>query len=169
MYISILENIGIDLGILLLILIILMVVFIALIIFLIVKNNRINKKLQSFMSGRDGASLEKNIYALYEDNKMLKEHMMKHRKDIHNLYKKQESTFQKMGLVKYDAFHQMGGQLSFALTLLDENNNGFIINSVHSTDGCYSYTKRITEGECKLLLGKEEEESLKRAIGEEEE
>ena len=43
-----------------------------------------------------------------------------------------ESAYQKMGLVKYDAFNQMGGQLSFSLALLDENNNGFIINSVHS-------------------------------------
>ena len=93
---------------------------------------------------------------------------MKHRKDINNLYKKHESAFQKMGLVKYDAFHQMGGQLSFSLALLDENNNGFIINSVHSTDGCYSYTKRITTGECKLALGKEEEEALSRAMEEKE-
>lgn len=168
MYESILNNLGIDLGIVLFILIILMIIFIILIIWLMIKNNRLNNKLNSFMSGRDGASLEKNIYALYEDNKMLKEHMMKHRKDINNLYKKHESAFQKMGLVKYDAFHQMGGQLSFSLALLDENNNGFIINSVHSTDGCYSYTKRITAGECKLALGKEEEEALSRAMEEKE-
>lgn len=168
MYESILNNLGIDLGIVLIILIILMIIFIILIIWLMIKNNRLNNKLNSFMSGRDGASLEKNIYALYEDNKMLKEHMMKHRKDIQNLYKKHESAFQKMGLVKYDAFHQMGGQLSFSLALLDENNNGFIINSVHSTDGCYSYTKRITAGECKLALGKEEEEALSRAMEEKE-
>ena len=168
MYESILNNLGIDLGIVLIVLIILMIIFIILIIWLMIKNNRLNNKLNSFMSGRDGASLEKNIYALYEDNKMLKEHMMKHRKDIYNLYKKHESAFQKMGLVKYDAFHQMGGQLSFSLALLDENNNGFIINSVHSTDGCYSYTKRITAGECKLALGKEEEEALSRAMEEKE-
>lgn len=165
MYESMLENLGIDLGIVLVILILLMIVFIVLAVCFIVKINRLNKKVNSFMSGRDGASLEKNIYALYEDNKMLKEHMMKHRKDIHNLYKKHESAFQKMGMVKYDAFHQMGGQLSFSLALLDENDNGFIINSVHSTDGCYSYTKRITAGKCKLALGKEEEEALARAMG----
>lgn len=168
MYESILNNFGIDIGIVLIVLIILMIIFIILIILLMIKNTRLNNKLNSFMNGRDGASLEKNIYALYEDNKMLKEHMIKHRKDIHNLYKKHESAFQKMGLVKYDAFHQMGGQLSFSLAILDENNNGFIINSVHSTDGCYSYTKRITEGKCKLALGKEEEEALTRAMTEKE-
>ena len=77
-----------------------------------------------------------------------------------------ESAYQKMGLVKYDAFHQMGGQLSFCLALLDENNNGFIINSVHSTEGCYSYTKEIRLGESEISLGKEEAEALAIAIGE---
>lgn len=162
---SIFSTLGIDIGIVMLVLILLVIAFIVLVICLIVKINRLNKKLGSFMGGRDGVSLEKNIFALYEDNKILKEHMMKHKKDIQNLYKKHETAFQKMGLVKYDAFHQMGGQLSFSLALLDENNNGFIINSVHSTDGCYSYTKRITAGECKLALGKEEEEALSRAMG----
>ena len=165
MYISLLNNIGIDLGLLLLIMLVIMIAFIVLLVVFIVKVNRLNKRLSSFTTGRDGVSLEKNIFTLYEDNKMLKEHMMKHKKDIQNLYKKQENAFQKLGLVKYDAFHQMGGQLSFSLALLDENNNGFIINSVHSTDGCYCYTKRIKAGICKLALGKEEEEALARALG----
>ena len=71
-----------------------------------------------------------------------------------------------MGLVKYDAFRQMGGQLSFCLCLLDDNNNGFIINSVHSTEGCYSYTKEIKAGESILDLGAEEAEALTIALGE---
>ena len=65
-----------------------------------------------------------------------------------------------MGLVKYDAFQQMGGQLSFSLALLDENDNGFIINSVHSAEGCYSYTKEIKNGVCSLTLGDEEKKAL---------
>jgi len=163
-----LEKLGIDVGIVVLVLILLVLILIIMVICQMVKMKRLNKKLDSFMSGRDGASLEKNIFTLYEDNKMLKEHMMKHKKDIQNLYKKHEKAFQKMGLVKYDAFHQMGGKLSFSLALLDENNNGFIINSVHSTDGCYSYTKRITAGQCKLALGKEEEEALAKAMSQNE-
>lgn len=77
-----------------------------------------------------------------------------------------ESAYQKMGLVKYDAFNQMGGQLSFSLALLDENNNGFIINSVHSSEGCYSYTKEIKLGQCVIDLGAEEAEALAMAMGE---
>ena len=76
-----------------------------------------------------------------------------------------ESTFQKIGIIKYDAFNQMGGKLSFCLALLDENNNGFILNSVHSTEGCYSYTKSIEKGECKISLGEEELKALNMAMG----
>ena len=81
-------------------------------------------------------------------DKFLKANTEKNKKDIRTLYKNMESAYQKMGLVKYDAFNQMGGQLSFSLALLDENNNGFIINSVHSSEGCYSYTKEIKLGQC---------------------
>jgi hypothetical protein len=67
-------------------------------------------------------------------------------------------------LVKYDAFNQMGGQLSFSLALLDENNNGFILNSVHSAEGCYSYTKEIVNGESSISLGEEEKQALNNAM-----
>ena len=95
----------------------------------------------------------------------MKDQSEKNRKDIRTLYKKMESAYQKLGIVKYDAFNQMGGKLSFCLALLDENNNGFVLNSVHSTDGCYSYTKTIKNGECRLDLGKEEQKALEKALG----
>ena len=117
------------------------------------------------MTGKDRSSLENSISALFEDNKALKESADNNKKDIRTLYRRMQSAFQKFGLVKYDAFNQMGGQLSFCLALLDENNNGFIINSVHSTEGCYSYTKEIKGGECSISLGKEEEEALLIAMG----
>ena len=103
---------------------------------------------------------------LFEDNKMLKADADKNKKDMRILTKKLEAAYQKMGLVKYDAFNQMGGQLSFSLCLLDDNNNGFIINSVHGTDGCYSYTKEIKAGESAIDLGEEEAEALSIALGE---
>ena len=85
-------------------------------------------------------------------------------KDIEELFRKHETTFQKMGLVKYDAFKEMGGKLSFTLALLDEKNNGFLINSVHSSDGCYSYTKRVKNGDSDIALSNEEKVAVERAI-----
>ena len=132
-----------------------------------VRLNKLSKKYSKFMSGKTAKSLEKEIMGLYEDNKFVKTSVEKNRKDIQNLYRKLESAYQKVGIVKYDAFQQMGGKLSFSLALLNERNDGFILNSVHSSDGCYSYTKEIIGGECKISLGEEEESALKLAMGEE--
>ncbi len=127
--------------------------------------NRMKKTYSKFMKGKNAKSLESEIIGLFEDNKFIKASVEKNKKDIRTLYRNMESTLQKVGIIKYDAFQQMGGSLSFCLCLLDENNNGFILNSVHSTEGCYSYTKEIIEGKCKIDLGKEEEEALKMAMG----
>lgn len=135
-----------------------------LVIVLCVNLGRLSKKYKKFMGGKNAKSLEKDIMGLYEDNKLIKASMEKNRKDIENLYRKLGGTFQKMGIVKYDAFNQMGGQLSFSLALLDENDNGFIINSVHSAEGCYSYTKEIKNGLCDISLGDEEKKALDMAM-----
>lgn len=171
-YSNFLNQIGMgsfDLGYFLIGLGVLFVLFLIVLILLIVqirKSENMKKRLDSFLTGKDGMSLEQDIASLFEDNQFLKTGVDKNQKDIRQLYKRMESAFQKMGLVKYDAFNQMGGQLSFCLALLDENNNGFIINSVHSTEGCYSYTKEIKCGQSVISLGKEEEEALTMAMGE---
>lgn len=170
---SFLDRIGLgsfDLGYLLVAVAALALISLVVIILLIVqicKTSRLKKRLDKFVVGKDGRSLEQEIVGLCEDNKFLKNSTDRNKKDIRELFKRMETAYQKMGLVKYDAFNQMGGQLSFSLALLDENNNGFIINSVHSTEGCYSYTKEIKNGNCSISLGKEEAEALAMAIGEE--
>ena len=75
-----------------------------------------------------------------------------------------ENCIQKCGLVKYDAFNEMGGKLSFALAFLDSNNNGWIMNAMHSREGCFTYAKEIVKGESYVELAEEEAEALDRAI-----
>lgn len=166
---NILQSIGLgnlDIAYLFLILLIFIVVLFIIIILQMKKLNQLQKRINKFMTGKDAKSLEKDIVGLYEDNKFLKINVDKNKKDIRTLYKNMEHAFQKIGLIKYDAFQQMGGKLSFSLALLDENNNGFILNSVHSTEGCYTYTKEIKNGECAISLGEEEQQALDMAIGE---
>ena len=121
---------GFDLGYLLIgmtVTILLLLIFLILLIVQIRKTSKLKKRLDKFLTGKDGTSLEQDIAGLYEDNKFLKANTEKNKKDIRTLYKNMESAYQKMGLVKYDAFNQMGGQLSFSLALLDENNNGLLL------------------------------------------
>jgi len=164
---SFLSSIGmgnLDLGIVILIISILLLIALVLSITNICSISKLNKKYKKFMTGKSAKSLENEIIGLFEDNKFLHSAVEKNKKDIRTLYKNMESTFQKLGIIKYDAFNQMGGKLSFCLALLDENNNGFIINSVHSTEGCYSYTKEIKNGKSAIDLGKEEAEALAMAM-----
>ena len=145
----------------------LILLLIILFILIIIQNNKIKRIVEQtsrFMKGRDAASLEDEIVALFEDNRIIKKATEENQKDINDLYNRLASCFQKIGIIKYDAFNQMGGQLSYSIALLDEDNNGFLLNSVHSTEGCYSYSKEIRGGKCRLELGEEEQMALNEAM-----
>lgn len=166
---SIFESIGlnnIDPAYLFIIMFVCIIILFILLIMQMVKTGKLVKKYNKFMLGKDAGSLEEEITDLFGDIEFLKETTDSNRKEIKNIYKKMRFTYQKLGIVKYDAFKQMGGMLSFSLALLNEDNDGFIINSVHSSDGCYSYTKEISGGKCKLALGEEEQQALDMAMNE---
>lgn len=156
---------GVDIAWIFIAIFVLLIVVIVLYAVQISQYNKLKKRYEKFMKGKDAKSLEQDIIALFEDNKFIKNESEKNRKDIRELFKRMEYSFQKIGLVKYDAFQQMGGKLSFCLCLLNDKNNGFILNSVHSSEGCYSYTKEIKKGESELSLGEEEQKALNMAIG----
>ncbi len=156
---------GVDIGYILAGIAALQLIFLIVLIVLLVKYTGIKKRYNKFMKGRNAASLEDDVHGAFEEMKLLKTTVDRNKKDIRILYKNMESTFQKLGIVKYDAFNQMGGQLSFSLALLDENNEGFVINSVHSSEGCYSYTKEIKNGTSSISLSAEEEKALQIAMG----
>lgn len=130
----------------------------------LVKYSNLNKKYKKFMGGNDAKALEghiTNLIALNEENAAKIE---ENREEISKLFAKQRLNFQKIGMNKYDAFHEMGGNLSFALTLLDENNDGFILNSVHNIQSSYCYAKEVKNGVCSINLSAEEQVALDKAL-----
>lgn len=164
---SVLDNLGlgnVDIGYIFIAFTGIIFVLLVICFVLIVEHAKLKKRFNRFSQGRDGKSLEKEIGDLFADNTALRELTEKNHRDIKHIYRTLERTFQKVGLVKYDAFSQMGGKLSFSLCLLNEKNNGFIINSVHGSDGCYTYSKVIKAGRCDLTLGEEEQEALNIAM-----
>lgn len=155
---------NVDIGVFLLILLIINIILLIMIILAFSQISKFTKKYRKFMQGKNASSLEKDIIALYEDNVFIKSSVEKNKKDIESLFEKQKYNFQKLGIVKYDAFKEMGGKLSFSIALLDQNNDGLILNSVHSSAGCYSYTKRIKNGDSDIPLSAEEKKAVERAI-----
>ena len=121
-------------------------------------------KYQIFMRGKDGKSLEKGFLEQFKTVEKLERAVKQNTRDIDTIYKRMKTHYQKIRIVRYDAFQEMGGNLSFVLTMLDENNNGWVFNAMHSREGCYTYIKEIVKGESYMELGEEERESLKKAM-----
>ena len=161
---KILATIGIDPGILFIVMFVLIIFLFCWVINANMKYNRLKYSYNSFMRGKDGKTLEDSIFERFAELDHLTELSLKNRQAIRKVNEEMMSNYQKVGIVKYDAFQEMGGKLSFALTLLDGNNNGYIINSMHSREGCYNYIKEIVKGESYIELSEEEAESLDRAI-----
>lgn len=161
---KILAAIGIDPAYIFAILLVLIIIQFVLYISINMKYKRLKSSYASFMRGKDGKNLEKSILDKFSELDEVESIVKKNTSDIKHLFSEVKSDYQKVGIVKYDAFNEMGGNLSFAITLLDGNNSGFILNAMHSREGCYTYVKEIVRGESYIELAEEEAQSLEKAI-----
>ncbi len=161
---EVLEYIGIDPGIILIVMAGVILLLLVMLVVNLVKTSKLKKKYRTFMEGQDGRSLEQIIRDTYEKYDEVSKKVEINADNIERIKENMKLTYQKMGVVKYDAFNEMGGKLSFSLALLDKENNGFIINSMHSREGCYTYIKEIVKGESYIVLADEEREALNEAL-----
>ena len=141
------------------------VVLILLILYIVnvVQMLQLKKRYKIFMSGKNARNLEKTLIDRLDQVDTLIEANAVNERNIQKLFSNMKFTFQKVGLVKYDAFHEMGGKLSFSLALLNETDDGFVMNAVHSREGCYTYVKDIIAGNSVIVLSPEEKEALELA------
>ncbi len=132
-------------------------------IILLVKVGALTKKYNAFMKGSDGVTLESTILTRFKEIDMLKEESKYTTEKLNIACETLVTAYQKIGIVKYDAFKEMGGKLSFSLCMLDDENNGFILTSMHTREGCYTYVKEIIKGESFVVLATEERRALEEA------
>ena len=131
----------------------------------VIQTKKLYRRYDYFMRGKDAESLEELIKGQISEIKELKSQDRANKDAIKTLSKTVKGSYQKFGMVKYNAFKGMGGNLSFAYAMLDLNNPGFVLNAVHSREGCYLYIKTVERGETDVLLGSEEREALEQALG----
>ena len=129
-----------------------------------IKMTKLNKAYKAFMEGNNGKSLEKTLLARLKRVDEMIDTDADTKEKIQMVMDHFDHTYQKSGLVKYDAFDEQGGKLSFSLALLNRKNDGFIINAMHSREGCYTYIKEVINGNSVLMLAEEEKEALEMAI-----
>lgn len=162
---SIMSSWGIDPAYIIIGLSALVLILMILVIVCIVKMRKLYRRYDYFMRGKDAESLEDIILDQIDEIKKLRTEDRANKDSIRTLNRNQRASFQKFGIVRYNAFKGMGGTLSFACAMLDYTNTGFVLNSVHSREGCYLYMKPVDRGQTDVLLGNEEKEALEQALG----
>lgn len=145
----------------LLIMFILLIIFIILTIINIILIINANRKYLSFMKKLgNGSNLDemlkeylRDVKEVKQDNSEIKAYYTKLDHDI-------DCCIQKIGLVRYNAFKDVGSDLSFAIALLDRNDNGVIFNGLYGSESSNIFAKPIKGGVSKYQLSEEEKDAL---------
>ena len=155
---------GMRLEVVVIILLVLILLLGTALILTIRRLNYVNRKYYVLMSGKKGKDLEKIIFTRFKEMDQVKKNARRVTSEHQKFKGHLESCYNKIGLVKYDAFDHLSGKLSFSLALLNTENSGVVLNTMHSKDGCYTYAKEIIKGEYYITLYEEEKEAIKKAM-----
>lgn len=156
-------------GVMIIILFIIVIVLAVIVFRQSLRINRLSRKYRLFMKGTDGQSIEKALAVRFHNMDRQEAKTESNSRNIQELLEQQSRVLNKYGIVKYDAFEDVGGKMSFALAMLDKDNTGFVLNAIHSRDNCFLYLKEVVKGESYIMLSKEEIEALQKAVSKEEE
>lgn len=164
---GIFDSFGINTDVVVIVLAIIIIIQFIWMLTILSKCNKLNRRISKFTTGNDASNLEEIMTKRFSEIRQVVKNEKQQNRDINAINDKFLTTFCKIGLVKYDAFKEMSGKLSFSLALLTENHDGIIITSMHSREGCFTYCKEVTNEESYYILSEEERLALNVATGQE--
>lgn len=106
----------------------------------------------------------KNLEEVLGCLKRLKKDFKSLQSELEDLKEHSQRSIQKIGIVRFNPFSEIGGDQSFSVALLDEKNNGMVITSLYNQEGSRIYTKPIKSGDSSYSLSQEEKEAISKAI-----
>lgn len=125
----------------------------------------LNKKYKKFLAKLgNGKDIEEDL----ETYMYRVEKVEKRNNEIANFVKTLDEDLtrciQKVGMVRYNAFKDTGSDLSFTLALLDEHNDGVVLNGIYSREMSNIYAKPVKNGTSTYTMSAEEKEAVQKAI-----
>ena len=130
---------------------------------------KLRRQYDILMRGNQDIDLEQLILKKFEYVEKIENRMEEHEDMMEQLREDMKAGFSKSALVRYDAFDAMSGSLSFVLALLNQEQDGYLLNVLYGTEGCYTYIKEIENGQATIDLSEEEQEALELALEQPEE
>lgn len=128
------------------------------------ESGRLKKNAKVLFAGKKAADLEEVILGQVEKSKELEQAITSLKDMDQRVIKALSYAVQKVGMVRFNPFGEVGSNQSFALALLDNYNSGVIILSLYSRDGVRIYAKPVEAGKSEYQLSKEETEALRIAM-----
>jgi len=129
-----------------------------------IRTKRIIKKYKKLMRGTDNKNLESmlinHINIVHEVESKLDEI----NRNYTEICKKLSNCIQKVGIVRYNPFEQMGSDQSFSIALLDEHNDGIVLTGLFTRSNSSLYAKPIHSMESSYPLSDEEKNAIKIAV-----
>ena len=147
-------------------LVILVAVMCVIIISLYIKTSNLKKRYEEMMTGEEtGKNFEQMMLDhIAKTNRALLENE-KLRADNQQIRELLQTAVTRVGVVRFRAFEDMGSDLSYAVALLDSDNNGVVFSSIFGREDSRSYVKPLENGKCeKYSLSAEEETAIQQAL-----
>ncbi len=134
-------------------------------IVLLAKFSSLKKKYKNFMVKLgNGKNLEEDLETYMHCVNKVEKQNVEITNQIDLIDKDVKRCIQKVGMVRYNAFKDVGSDLSFALALLDEQNNGIVLNGIYSRDMSNIYAKPIENGKSTYVVSEEEAQAIQKAM-----
>lgn len=112
---------------------------------------------------RNDVNMEKLLVECVAKAESIDEKYTKVLEIVQDMNKNMKYCCQKVGIVRYNPFEEMGGNLCFAVAILDAEDTGIVINGIHSRSGTFTYAKPVELGVSTYILSKEEQEAIDKA------
>ncbi|MCD7777751.1 MAG: DUF4446 family protein [Clostridiales bacterium] len=136
----------------------------------IMKQNKTSKQIDDFMGSQySQMNLEKLFVDFVKKSKIVEEQELNILAKMEEIDSKLTYTIQRVGVVRYNPFSDVGSDLSFSIALLDNTYSGFVITGIYTRQGSFTYLKLVRKGrgdenDQRYRLSKEETEAVQRAI-----
>ena len=150
---------------------ILLLLVLFVLLFILYQFNQINRKLSlqkkkydMLLRGRGELNMGDLIQAHSQDIFEMDKKVNELAYEVEKAKKSFAFPIQKIGFVKYDAFHDLKNKLSYSIALLDGFNNGLLLTTIYGRESCITYAKEVKSGSVNQELSKEEFEALRMAL-----
>lgn len=125
---------------------------------------RLRSRLRRVLPGREATSLDELLAQNVERLDGLSQRLDALNKLHHELEAITQRAIQKVGVVRYSAFSDTGGDQSFAIALLDSEGTGLVFSSLHSRADTRVFAKPVQGGRSRYPLSDEEQDAIRRAL-----